>query len=266
MISKGDLSGKITFDVSSSAGTSLTVMLQAGCPVDLVWCPPGMACIGSPPSAGDFLEQPRQPVRFTRGFWIGRTPVTWRLWDVVMGSTSTPHRHPSETGDGPAHTIEWGQACEFCTSLTARLRQQSTLSEGAAGLPLEAEWEYACRAGTDTVWFFGDDLGLLGDYAWYEANSGNRPHPVAGRKPNPWGLYDVYGNVAEWCLDFPELYSGIEITDPVRPGRDEILKAVRGGEYSSPAYECRSAYRSSCSSGNDYNEPTGIRLVVRGRG
>jgi formylglycine-generating enzyme required for sulfatase activity len=115
-------------------------------------------------------------------------------------------------------------------------------------LPTEAEWEYGCRAGTTTVFSFGDDESKLGEYGWYNSNSSNTTHPVGEKKPNGWGLYDVHGNVFEWCQDWRGDYPGGSVTDP-QGAATGSYRVRRGGYWYSGAGYCRSEYR------NDFDEP-----------
>jgi hypothetical protein len=132
----------------------------------------------------------------------------------------------------------------FCEVLTQRERDAGRLPEGYVyTLPTEAQWEYACRAGTTTRFSFGDSDSDLGDYGWYGGNSGNQTHPVGEKLANPWGLYDMHGNVNEWCRDWSGNYSGGTITDPA--GADSgSLRILRGGFFNDVAGLCRSASRS----------------------
>src|SRR5204862_3227322 len=125
--------------------------------------------------------------------------VTQELYEVVMG------KNPSRW-KGPRNSVEmasWNEANDFCRKITAELRKRKLLGdEEEIRLPTEAEWEYACRAGTKTAYSFGDDPEKLGEYAWLTDNSDDKYHKVGTKKPNPWGLHDMHGNVAEWVLDF----------------------------------------------------------------
>ena len=156
--------------------------------------------------------------------------------------------------------ISWLDASLFCEHLTSYEREAGRLSANQTyRLPTEAEWEYACRAGTTTAYSFGDDKSSLGDYAWYSENSRGNLNEVATKKPNPWGLFDMHGNVFEWCEDWHEgsLSGG---NDPKGPsaGSDRVF---RGGNwyYDGPS-DCRSAYRSYYRP-TDRNATLGFRIV-----
>jgi formylglycine-generating enzyme required for sulfatase activity len=204
-----------------------------------------------------------------RAFWMGRTEVTWdeydQYWqkepeaarqankvkigdsDVDATTRPTPPYADETFGHGreghPVLGITHHAAMEFCHWLSQKTRKTYRL-------PTEAEWEYACRAGTKTAYFFGDDPSKLSEYAWYAANSEDLTHTVGQKKPNPWGLYDMYGNVAEWCLDsyradYYQTLSGTETTlAPVLlPKGNRFGDVVRGGSWADDALRCRSAAR-----------------------
>ena len=153
-------------------------------------------------------DEPLHPVRITRPFAIGRAEVTQKQWRDVMG-TAPWAGEPSvkDADDCPAVHLSWENAVEFCDRLT---RREALDAKGQRyALPTEAQWEYACRAGTSTIWSFGDDASKPSDHAWWGGMQGDGstakepyPHEVAVKKPNPWGLHDMHGNVNEWCRDW----------------------------------------------------------------
>jgi formylglycine-generating enzyme required for sulfatase activity len=216
-----------------------------------VWIAPGTFTMGSPASEQDRYdhEGPQTQVTITCGFWLGRYEVTQAEYQAVMGS------NPSYfTGDQnrPVEVVSWYEATNCCATLTA---QELTAGRLPAGyvyrLPTEAEWEYACRAGTTTRFSYGDDPGYsqLGNYAWYGANSGNQTHPVGQKQPNPWGLYDMHGSLFEWCWDwYAGSLPGGSVTDPLGPasGSNRVL---RGGGWGVNARVCRSALRAGVEPG-----------------
>jgi formylglycine-generating enzyme required for sulfatase activity len=151
--------------------------------------------------------------------------------------------------DHPASSISWNDAKAFCDWASKKTGR-------AVKLPTEAEWEYAYRAGTKTRWYFGDKESELKDHAWMDTNS---THPVGRKKPNPWGLYDLYGNVLEWCEDVAGPYPEGAVTDPV--GTMGSRRCMRGGGiYESGA--CRSAYRRS-EPAQSRHEQFGFRVTAR---
>jgi formylglycine-generating enzyme required for sulfatase activity len=178
-----------------------------------------------------------------QGFQIGAYEVTQAQFLEVMSSNPSYFQEVNgylDTGNNPVEYVTWFEAKEFCTKLSAMTGRTFTL-------PSEAQWEYACRAGTTTLYSFGDDDALLGDYAWYLENSENQTHPVGTKSPNPWGLYDMHGNVEEWCLDlWHENYEGAPTDgsawgEPVT-GSDQGV--TRGGSWSGlDPWFCWSAIR-----------------------
>ena len=175
-------------------------------------------------------------VTLTQSFRIGVHEVTQEQYERVMSSNPSYFKGPQN----PVEQVSWNDAVKFCEKLSA------LPEEKAAGrvyrLPTEAEWEYACRAGTTTKYSFGDIEGALGDYAWYRANSGRKTHRVGEKRGNPWGLYDMHGNVWEWCQDRYGGYPKGAVTDPTGPNSGSI-RVLRGGCWISPAEFCRSAFR-----------------------
>ncbi|MFO0905764.1 MAG: SUMF1/EgtB/PvdO family nonheme iron enzyme [Pirellulales bacterium] len=181
-------------------------------------------------------DTPRH-VTLTQPFYLGVTEVTQEQFKRVMGSNPSI----SVRAQNPVENVTWEDAVEFCRRLS-ELPEESK-ARRMYRLPTEAEWEYACRAGTTTEYFFGDSGADLDLYAWYEGNSGKMAHPVCQKQPNPWGLYDMHGNVWEWCHDWHGYLSSSE-TDPTGPpsGMERVL---RGGSWINPAASCRSTLRYS---------------------
>lgn len=160
---------------------------------ELAAIPTGTFQMGSPDteSGRSSDEGPVHTVN-VRGFWMGKTEVTQGLWKAVMGSNPSGF---SSCGDScPVERVSWDDAQEFIKKLNGLTGKQYRL-------PSEVEWEYAARAGTKTRWSFGDQESQLGEYAWYTSNSDSKTHPVGQKKPNPWGLHDMHGNVLEWVQD-----------------------------------------------------------------
>jgi formylglycine-generating enzyme required for sulfatase activity len=195
-------------------------------------------------------------VTLSQSFQMGVYEVTQAQYEQVMGNNPSHFKG----GNNPVEQVSWDDAVEFCQKLSA------LPEEKAAGrvyrLPTEAEWEYACRAGTTTAYSFGDDETQLSDYAWYDENSGDTPHAVGGKKANAWGLYDIHGNVWEWCSDWydGDYYKSSPVSDPQGPSEGSS-RVPRGGSWPYSARFCRSAYR-------DFNSPDyrnldlGFRLVL----
>jgi formylglycine-generating enzyme required for sulfatase activity len=210
-----------------------------------VWLPAGQFVMGSPASEVDrgSDEGPQTQVTLTRGFYLGRYPVTQGEYVSVIGS------NPSNfTGDTnrPVEMVNWNEATNYCAKLTARERTAGRLPAGwAYRLPTEAEYEYASRAGSTNRFSYGDDPGYtqLGYYAWYSPYSSSMTHAVGGKLPNRWGLYDIAGNVWEWCSDWYGGYPGGNVTDP-QGSVSGSLRVFRGGGWDDSAIRCRSAQRS----------------------
>jgi formylglycine-generating enzyme required for sulfatase activity len=187
-------------------------------------------------------------VTISKGFWINKYPLTQQEYKDVMGNNPSSHNTGNSTL--PVENVTWFDATNYCFKLTLVERSAGRLPDGYVyRLPTDAEWEYACRAGTTNRFFFGDDPSYtqLGDYSWYSKNSGNQTHPVGSLKPNPWGLYDINGNVDQWCSDWFDYYlAGGSVTDPKGPTTDRnATRVVRGGYYTGQAHECRMAVRNA---------------------
>ncbi len=181
-------------------------------------------------------------------FHIQATPVTQAQYEAVMGRDPSYFKGP----DRPVERVSWNDAVDFCNKLSA-------LTGENYRLPSEAEWEYACRAGSTSAYCFGDDDKELGEYAWYDDNSAMQTHPVAQKRANRFGLYDMHGNVWEWCRDWYGDYSSGSQTDPEGPSTGSY-RVLRGGSWFFNARNLRSANRNISSPGNS-NNGSGFRLA-----
>ena len=192
-----------------------------------------------PIPAGTFTmgDEYAHKVTLTQSFHLGQHEVTQEQYEKVMGATPSEFKGPQK----PVEQVSWDDAVEFCRKLSELPGEKST--GYVYRLPTEAEWEYACRAGTTTEYSFGDSKSELGDYAWYDKNSGKTTHPVGGKKPNAWGLYDMHGNVFEWCHDWYGDYPSGSVTDPTGAASGSH-RVARGGSWSLYSDHCRSANRS----------------------
>ena len=229
----------------------------------LVWIPPGQFVMGSPTeeTGRDPDESPQTRVIIPSGFWMGKWEVTQRDYYKVTGLNPS-----NETGDAnrPVERVSWFEAMEYCKKLTTTCESQGQLPEGFVyRLPTEAEWEYACRAGATTRFNYGEDKNALqlSDYAWFSRNSDSMTHPVGTRRPNHWGLFDMQGNVWEWCLDrWEDSLPGGTLTNSARMASGS-LRVARGGSWLYDAKACRSANRDEYSPWNRCSD-IGFRVVL----
>lgn len=191
-------------------------------------------------------------VTLSKPFYMGVYEVTNLQWFRVMGTDLS-----SEDNDHPVKGVKWSEAVEFCRKLSALPEEQK--AGRIYRLPTEAEWEYACRAGTDTKYSFGDDESKLGEYGWFNGNSGGETHPVGEKKPNAWGLFDMHGNVWEWCSDWHGDFPKVAVTDPHGPptGSERV---VRGGSAIHSPDQARSRRRLRVEPGYAYR--VGFRLAL----
>jgi len=236
----------------------------------LVLIPPGEFMMGSPASDPDASsdekprhkkprhKKPRHKVRITNAFYLGVTEVTQEQYEKVMGMNPSYHKGAAN----PVVSVSWAAALEFCEKLSSK--------EGATyRLPTEAEWEYACRAGTTTAYSFGDDESQLREYAWFRENSGfredsgHKAHPVGQKKPNAWGLFDMHGNVYELCQDWYGYYSSHAVTDPSGPQKAGYRagRVLRGGKFDHRARGVRSASRNYYAPLNVHSKSVGFRVA-----
>ena len=230
------------------------------------WCPPGTFVMGAPEDECPELwdeeyeyDEHLHEVTLTKGFWMLETQVTQAMWESVMGTTVRQQRDKEDPdallcGEGaeyPIYYVNWEESRTFCEKLSSKLGVQ-------VSLPTEAQWEYACRAGTT-----GAYAGNLDAMAWYDEDWGTgSTHPVGQKKANEWGLYDMHGNVWEWCSDWyaSDYYVESPTSDPIGPNRGSY-RVDRGGSWYGFAEGCRSAYRNCSAPGFRYRD-LGFRIVL----
>ncbi len=233
-------------------------MIQLGCGVlaqspkeitnsigmKLVLTPKGTFMMGSPESEeARFEDETQHEVTISKDYYLGVHEVTQAQYEKVMGTKPSYFQGDEIKGsstNNPVESVSWLDAVEFCKKLS------DLPEEKAAGrvyrLPTEAEWEYACRAGSKSAYSFGESSKSLGDYAWFDGNSNNQTHPVGEKKANAWGLYDMHGNVWEWCSDWYGGYDNNSVSDPVG-SREGSFRVIRGGSWLDDAAYCQSAIR-----------------------
>ena len=216
-----------------------------------LWIPPGTFMMGSPEHEPGRRENEKQHrVTLTKGYYMQTTEVTEDQWKEIWGSMDNAGY--GRCGNCPVVDVAWYTVKRFIEKLNQRDKSNNYR------LPTEAEWEYAARAGSTTRYAFGDDDGQLDAYAWYGANSKRTPHPRGRKEPNAWGLYDVHGNIYEWCQDWYGDYPSGSVTNPAGPATG-THKVFRGGSWDDrDPNRLRSAYRSRSS--GSFNA-IGFRLV-----
>jgi formylglycine-generating enzyme required for sulfatase activity len=228
-------------DEVRTPGETVAITLPGGAEMAMVWCPPGAFWMGSPvhqEGTGPYAEK-QHLVVLTTGFWMAKTEVTQKQWQSVMGNNPSHFKGD----DLPVENVSWDDAQEFCRKTGLQL-------------PTEAQWEYACRAGTT-----GDygGTGKLADMGWYDeyyyeqdmCGTGST-HPVGQKQPNAWGLYDMHGNVEEWCQDRFGAYPNHAVQDP-QGDASGSFRVKRGGSWRNDAWVCRSTWRFDYSPANRSN-------------
>jgi len=229
------------------AGEDYTI---PGMEMEMVWIEPGSFWMGSPEiEPGRKIDEIRHQVTLTQGYWMGKYEVTTAQWESLMGSENDKPK--KQKPDSPVEEVSWSDVQDFLEKLNKLEVKANRLPEGYRYLlPTEAQWEYACRAGTDSAYSFGDSADDLSDYAWYYDNSATgflfskrrHLHPVGKKSPNPWGLHDMHGNVYEWCHDWYLGYEPDPAIDPAGPDNG-AFRVLRGGSWYVGPEDCRSAIR-----------------------
>ena len=245
----GEKTVQITLEeqLEPEAGDELTVDLGGGVKMEMVWIPAGSFMMGSPSNeASRDSDETQHRVTLNRGYWMGKYEVTQEQWAHVMGSNPSSFKG----AHNPVEEVSWDDCQAF-------IKKVNGLTSGAIRLPTEAEWEYACRAGTSTAYSFGngaDDLYRYGnycersctmDFSWKDkdhVDGHDRTAPVGSFRSNAWGLQDMHGNVWEWCQDWHGDYSAGSVTDPAGPSSGSS-RVLRGGSWDDEAGRCRSADR-----------------------
>lgn len=238
-------------------------ILNSDFEIELILIPPGVFTMGfSPDGHVKYVDQMPHSVQISRPFYLSRTEVTQNQWYELMRFAPWDEQEYVYTGESfPASFVSYIDAVEFCNRLSLKtglnpyyhISGKSIEITGSNGfrLPTEAEWEYACRAGSESEWQFQNENGPLDKYAWFNKNAYNAgepyPHRVAQKSANAFGLYDMHGNVWEWCFDWYGPYAQNAESDPTgRKDPDDVhRRVIRGGSYSSDAISCRSFNRSS---------------------
>ncbi|MDP6526969.1 MAG: formylglycine-generating enzyme family protein, partial [Kiritimatiellia bacterium] len=229
-----------------SPGQDLVVDLGGGTDLELVWIEPGSFMMGSPSSEEDRgSDETLHRVTLTKGFWMGKYELTQEQWQQVMGSNPSKFKGTKN----PVEQVSWDDCQEFLRKLNGKG------VEGAFSLPTEAQWEYACRAGTT-----GAYAGSLDAMAWYGSNAGSKTQEIGAKRPNAWGLSDMHGNVWEWCQDRYGKYPTSSVTDPVGASSGSY-RVLRGGSWINGAGRCRSARRDRNFPANRLSRD-GLRVVL----
>jgi formylglycine-generating enzyme required for sulfatase activity len=248
----------------------VTAELGDGVTMEFVRIPKGTFLMG--PRPGDWShwkeDRPRR-VSITKDFFLGIYEVTQEQYLQVMSNnpsafsrsgTNSKEVRGLDTRRFPVEQVSWEEATGFCS----RLRASGKRRFGGFRLPTEAEWEYACRGGSDKAYCFGDEFEKLDEHAWHRENSGGRTHQVGRRKPNGFGLYDMHGNVQEWCLDWGGLLNTLGLIDPVRfkPPVHSQVRILRGGSWTMPPIDSRAGSRNwGIPKGQAFAEDLGFRVA-----
>lgn len=228
--------------------------LGNGVKLELVLIRAGSFMMGS---ASESHDGPYHEVTITNPFYIGKYEVTQAQWKALTGENPSAFKEGADADKRPVEAVSWSDIQEkFLPKLAGHLPKG-----WIPRLPTEAEWEYSCRAASATAFCFGDNADGLNEYGWYDGNSGKTTHPVGEKKPNAWGLYDMHGNVWEWCSDWKVAYPAGSVTDPAGPATGSC-RANRGGSWYFNASYSKSARRSLNEPNTTRSSNLGFRVVL----
>ena len=262
----GSLSLALVAMMAQAAGSTdknITIPISDTVNLEMIWVEPGTFVMGSPEyELGRGDNETQHEVTLTQGYWLGKYEVTQAQYATLMWNQSY------FKGDNlPVELVTWVDAQTFCARLTAAEFAAGRLPEGYQyTLPTEAQWEYACRAGTTTALNNGKNLTdevkcpEMNEVGWYSDNSKKTTPPVGQKQPNAWGFYDMHGNVWEWCLDFYEEYPTTPVVNPKKLGLGE-KRVMRGGSWDADANACRSASRKDVYPGS-WDRSYGFRVAL----
>lgn len=225
---------------------------------------PGVGAFGSDFEMGRAgpaeAEGPPHRVKFAHSFAMARYEVPQNLWQAVMGANPSRWKGPRNA----VEMLSYDEAVEFCRKVTEMLRDAELIRrDQIVRLPSEAEWEYAARAGSTTLYSFGDEIERLDDYAWSTRNAAGNDPPVGKKRPNAWNLYDMHGYLWEWCADpWHETYNGAPIDGtPWKVGGDQERRVLRGGSWKDPAERLTSSFRRAAALSLK-DDAVGLRCVL----
>lgn len=232
---------------SDAPGKTLSLDLGGGVKLEMVLIPAGKFMMGSDKGG----EKPAHEVTITKPFYMGKFTVTQAQYQQVIGSNPSKFKG----AENPVDSISWEVAQKFCA-------KASEITKMTITLPTEAQWEYACRAGSKTAYYNGDTEADLEKAGWYSVNAKDTTHPCGKKEPNAWGLYDMHGNIWQWCMDWHDstYYAKSPKEDPQGP-ESGATRVMRGGTYDTTAYGCRSAYRYSFEPARKF-ENMGFRVIA----
>ncbi|PHS15418.1 MAG: gluconolaconase [Blastopirellula sp.] len=233
------IAAMLLFVQTAKAGEPSSTELLTTFRQEFVSIKPGQFMMGRNPSADD--QRPAHLVKIERGFLMAKYEMTQNLYQAVMKSNPSRWKGPRNSVEMITHA----DAVQFCKQATKMMRKEKLISKDQMiRLPSESEWEYCARAGTATVYSFGDDPKLLDDYGWHTGNAAGNDPAVGVKKPNPWGLYDMHGYLTEWCADsWADNYKSTPRDQSAQRVRSASKYVARGGSWKDKADRCTSGFR-----------------------